>query len=364
MKKFLLLILAAILAAACASAPPGAPATVAPQPPPADANAARVKVWFATDRNLTGKVEPEQKFGPERADSLTFGSCEVLLPVEEGLKAGSGGDVRLEKNDAVRSDPLLAATNLMADGDFLRAFSSGVKTDPKKSVLVFVHGYNVEFPEAALSAAKLAYRLSFDGRVAFFSWPSKGSTSEYFADEATVEWSTPSVKKFLEIVLESTGAENVYLVAHSMGNRALTRATIALTSASPRLAGKIREVILAAPDVDKGVFRRDVGPSLVKAGLPVTLYAAADDRALALSKKIHSFPRAGDAGEGLVVMGGVETIDCSDAGGGFFNHSYVTEDAAVLADIAFLVRRSVRAEGRAGLKAIDTREGRYWKLAK
>lgn len=365
MKNLLVFLIVSLLAAACAGAPEKVAVPAPPEAEIADADAARVTVWFATDRNLTGKTDPAEKFGPARADSLTFGKCEVLLPIgQDKEKPDRSPYWKLEKSGETWSGPKLAATSLVPDAEFLSGFSSLIKRGEKKVVLVFVHGYNVEFGEAAASAAKLAYRLSFTGPVAFFSWPSKGSPSEYFADEATVEWSTPNVRKFLEIVLESTGAENVYLVAHSMGNRALTRAVIALTAGSPRLAGKIKEVILAAPDIDKGVFKRDIGPSLVKAGLPVTLYAAADDRALALSQKVHSFPRAGDAGEGLVVMGGVDTIDCSNAGGGFFNHSYITEDASVLADIAHLLRHSARAEKRPGLSSARAPEGRYWKIAK
>ncbi|HEY8360578.1 MAG TPA: alpha/beta hydrolase, partial [Ramlibacter sp.] len=66
-------------------------------------------------------------------------------------------------------------------------------------------------------------------------------------------------------------APNVYLTAHSMGNRAQTRALVSLLAEKPTLRSRLKEeVILTAPDIDADVFRRDIAPALVKAGRPVT----------------------------------------------------------------------------------------------
>jgi esterase/lipase superfamily enzyme len=57
----------------------------------------------------------------------------------------------------------------------------------ERDALIFVHGYNVSFQEAALRAAQIGFDLSVKGAMAFFSWPSQGATAHYSADEATIE---------------------------------------------------------------------------------------------------------------------------------------------------------------------------------
>jgi esterase/lipase superfamily enzyme len=58
-----------------------------------------------------------------------------------------------------------------------------------KSVLLFVHGFNVTFTDAALRTAQLAHDLSFGGVPFFFSWPSAGETRSYFRDEEIAQLS-------------------------------------------------------------------------------------------------------------------------------------------------------------------------------
>ena len=70
-----------------------------------------------------------------------------------------------------------------------------------------------------------------------------------------------------------------------MGNRGLTRALQTLVLERPDLRGRFREIILAAPDVDAEVFRRDLVPALRQAGQRVTLYASSNDLALKASSE-------------------------------------------------------------------------------
>jgi esterase/lipase superfamily enzyme len=96
----------------------------------------------------------------------------------------------------------------------------------------------------------------------------------------------------------------------------------------------------------------------------VTLYASSNDRALMASKAFHGYPRAGDAGEGLLVVDGVETVDASDVSAGLLGHSYFAEDRRIMEDIFSLLQTGQRAENRFGLEAVDTEDGRYWTFRK
>ena len=94
----------------------------------------------------------------------------------------------------------------------------------------------------------------------------------------------------------------------------------------------------------------------------MTLYASSEDIALLASKKFHGYPRAGDAGNGLVLMEGIDTIDATGMDTSFLKHSYFAEARSILADIFYLVREGKRPDQRFGLEKVNTEAGRYWKF--
>lgn len=141
--------------------------------------------------------------------------------------------------------------------DFYQKFDEELGHRPERKVLIFVHGYNVDFHAAVLRTAQLAFDLQYQGLPLLFTWPSKGKTSGYLADEATSEWSIPSFEALLDTLWERTAAERYEIVAHSMGARIVASALAHLREAG-RLpeAAHVSELVLAAPDIDAGVFRQ------------------------------------------------------------------------------------------------------------
>ncbi|HEX2584807.1 MAG TPA: alpha/beta hydrolase, partial [Steroidobacteraceae bacterium] len=239
-----------------------------------------------------------------------------------------------------------------------------VHASQKKSAFLFVHGYNVTFEDAARRTAQMSYDLSFDGAPVFYSWPSKGATSAYTIDEQNVEWAQANLRDFLEDFFNRSDAINIYLIAHSMGNRALTRALASLLHDKPEIKDRLKEVILTAPDIDADVFKRDIAPALAAAGRPITLYASSKDLALVASKKVHGYPRAGDSGQGLIITPGIETIDATQVDTSLLGHSYFADEKSVLSDMYYLIGTGERASQRFGLNGIDTDAGRYWQFKK
>ena len=82
------------------------------------------------------------------------------------------------------------------------------------------------------------------------------------------------------------------------------------------------------------------------------------------SKAFHGYPRAGESGEGLVVIEGVETVDASDVSGSILGHSYFAEDRRIMEDIFSLLQSGQRADNRFGLAMVNSDSGRYWTLRK
>lgn len=364
MRRFAYLILSyALLAllAGCASTDtaPGAKAA----PAGADAGIREVEVFFATNR---GPAPSEGTFyGPERG-ALEFGIAGVGIPPTHQIGRQEKPSVfKFEWSPDERKHISLKRVTPLRPEDFYLHLTQALSLSQGQRLMLFVHGYNATFPDAASLVAQFATDLKFSGPVLLYSWPSQGSLTGYPVDETNAEWAQADLVRLLDEVLARTPVQQVYLVAHSMGARILTRAYNTLAGdRGARALGRVREMILVAPDIDADVFRNDTAPRLARNGIHVTLYASSTDRALMASKAFHGYARAGDSGEGLVIVRGVETVDASDASSGLLGHSYFAEDRRIMEDIFGIFQTGQRADKRFGLEAVDTDGGRYWTFRK
>jgi esterase/lipase superfamily enzyme len=321
-----------------------------------------VKTFFATDRNLTEDKKPDKMFGVSRS-KISYGSCEVSIPYNHQIgELESPSILRFEFSENPNKHVTLLKIDVSSKEQFFTDVIARISGFEKSSAFLFVHGYNTTFEDAARRTAQITFDLKFQGAPVFYSWPSQGKTTAYTVDEQNVEWTTTNLKNFLDDFLTRSDAQNVYLIAHSMGNRALTRATVSLLDEKPDLKNRLTEVILTAPDIDADVFKRDIAPALSAAARSITLYASSEDKALMASKKVHGYPRAGDSGEKLIIFPGIETIDATGLDTSFLGHTYFAETRSAISDLYNLIQFGQRADNRSGLCGIDTQAGRHWKF--
>jgi esterase/lipase superfamily enzyme len=296
-----------------------------------------------------------------RRGSLEFGVCEVSIPKEHTAGVVERPSLlKLEFSENPLKHVVLESVRLQTPDEFHASLKTRVDASFRKEALVFVHGFNVSFESAARRTAQIAYDLKFDGAPIFFSWPSHGGLLGYTIDETNVVWTVPHLKQFLVDVAQRSGARCVHLVAHSMGNRALTSALRELYYELNKDCPRFGEVVLTAPDIDADVFRRDLAPAIVRTAGRVTLYASSNDEALVLSKKVHGYPRAGDSGAELIVLPGMDTIDVSAVDTSLLGHSYYGNNLTVLADLFDLLHEAKPAESRPWLAPMQAGTLRYW----
>jgi esterase/lipase superfamily enzyme len=122
------------------------------------------------------------------------------------------------------------------------------------------------------------------------------------------------------------------------------------------------QVALIAPDIDAAIFKRDLVPALIPRVERITLYASSQDMALAASNKVHGgYPRAGESGDGLVIIEGIDTIDASNLNTDFLGHSYFAQSTPVIDDLFKLLRTGNSPELR---RLIQRRKNgmAYWAL--
>jgi esterase/lipase superfamily enzyme len=343
----------------------GAEEVFGPQAPPPHWTAYRrsllVPVMYATDRAPTGTAVPGgASYGSARGEP----ACgQVLVPVPDDHRVGAldkPGRWRLGfLRDRGRDPGPVTATQLTPE-EFERGVRSQLDPGGPREALVFLHGYNVAFADAALRAAQIAYDLNFTGVTVLYSWPSAGGALDYAADGNAARRSVPYFREFLRRLLTGTGVEEVHILAHSMGNRVLTDALDGLdTTALPAGSGRLGQVVFAAPDVDAEVFRQLL-PGIVRQARGCTLYASSRDRALAVSRTMARFARAGQAGEGIVVAPGLDTVDATGLDTGLLGHSYVGDHRSVLSDLYALLRQGHPPSRRFGLTPVPHPDGTYW----
>jgi esterase/lipase superfamily enzyme len=327
-------------------------------------NYAVVRVFYATDRQPTDLQKPGKHYGPERSKdgSLSFGFVDVSIPRDHHMGNIERPSIwRLESREDPEKHVVVLGVFQEPEGQFFREVSARVSGSAGKEAFVFIPGYANTFEEAAWRTAQLSYDLGFEGAPILYSWPSRGEVTAYPADEATIEWTTPHLEEFLQKIASASHARTVHLIAHSMGNRALTNALVAMADKHSSIPPLFRQVFLAAPDIDTGVFRQ-LAQSFPTLADRITLYASSKDEALIASRKFHQNPRAGDSGVAITIVPRVDTIDATAVDTGLLGHSYYGDNRSILSDMFSLIRTGDPPDKRFGMHTTHLKQMTYWEL--
>jgi esterase/lipase superfamily enzyme len=323
-------------------------------------DATLVRVFYATDRLRVPGTVDNAKYDWHRSPEgrLEYGECHVSIPdIHITGQLESPSLLKFEFRPDPNKHIVLAKTTTLEEDQFFEKVRLSVLRSEKKDAFVFIHGYNVTFEDAARRAGQFAYDLKFVGAPVFYSWPSNGNVADYLKDETNVAWSIPHLQTFLSLLAQRSGAERVHVVAHSMGNRAVCEA-LRLLSYDPGYHLQLNHLVLAAPDIDAETFA-ELSRLLRRLSTNITLYESRNDKALLASKKIHGYVRAG---EPLLVLEGLDTVDASAIDTDFLGHSYFSSDYALLSDIHSMLASDEPAAGRIGLSLRESASGSYYEF--
>jgi esterase/lipase superfamily enzyme len=327
---------------------------------------ATVRVFYGTNRAPTGEKKAAQYYGGERGE-LDLGYVDVSIP-----ETHKYGELETESRFSIYSYVLgeeakkqryvlLLSLQALAEDDYYSQLRTYIDNSPSNDVFLFIHGYATSFENAARRAAQLAYDLDFDGTPMFFSWPSQASTAAYTVDEAVVRPSGRILARMLDQVIERTNAARIHLIAHSMGNRAMIEAlqTYVLMHGIEDSRKAFDQVVFTAPDVDRDYFMEAMS-MIGHVASRTTLYASDNDVALKSSKMLHGAPRAGLAGETIVTLPGIDTIDMSGVEADILGHSYFAANEGAIYDLFRLFWRDEPPSARCGMsKHVDTQRS-FW----
>jgi esterase/lipase superfamily enzyme len=324
------------------------------------------RVWYGTTRAPIDPADPSRGFTRRRdaGGTVRYGTCMVQVP--KAHRFGSTGTalyrrvLRLQFSDdhlkVVRRKPI-DPTEFF---DSLRGQLADLEA-ADRVLLVYLHGYNVSFDEAAVRAAQIGFDLKVPGETAFFSWPSHGSAHLYHADRERIEASETQIADFLTQASTATGARAVHIIAHSMGNRGLARAIQQITAKASAQGGvRFGQIVLAAPDIDVAAFR-DLAAIYPSISEHTTMYVSARDRALELSRWLQKSDRAGYTPP-VTVVPEIDTIEVTDIDLTMLGHAYYAQAEPVLRDIDALLRHNEPPSRRLQLEPAGDPAAPYWRI--
>jgi esterase/lipase superfamily enzyme len=291
----------------------------------------RVPVFFVTDRNQApipkwGGVDfgPHRKYIGECKHDPFMGTAYCVIENVEGKQLTAPlkalGWTAAEPKDkvtntyatAIAGDNFESIEKQLYDKVHQQALLTNDKT-----FLVFAHGYKYIFKRALFTAAKLAY---YEERpLILYSWPSVGKLRSYSSDENNVEWSQDHFNDMvvqLEKLCADDPSVHIRMLAHSMGNRLVIRATPLL-----REQKCFTEFDLICPDIDDGLVQHYARRYLsTKGTAEIRLYMSEKDKALAFSQLIHGgYNRFGECADALggmvtqVLTVGQKSTDAANA---------------------------------------------------
>ena len=219
-------------------------------------------------------------------------------------------------------------------------------------MLVFVHGFNNRFEDAVYGIAQIAHDSGADAAPILFTWPSRGSIFQYMYDRESTIFSRDALEETLRRVANDPSVGEITVMAHSMGAWLLMETLRQMAIRDGRVTAKVRNVILAAPDVDVDVFAtqwRGIGQPRPR----LTIFASRNDAALKASRLLAGdVPRLGQIDltsepyRVALANAGIDVIDISDKRGvDRLNHSTFAENPEIVQRIG---QRLIAGEAFAG----------------
>jgi len=280
MVRTFVLLLIALTVAACARPGPGTLRLVAPAQ-----GTKEISVLVATDRI----PDPSDRgFSSGKSDRLHYRQVTVSVPPNHKV---TEIEWPTAKPDASNSFAIVKTRELTADEFLKLAQQVRPRAPVAPGVGMFIHGYNYTYQEALFRLVQMSVDAGQSQTSVLFDWPSQGALTGYIADRDAVAYARDDLVEVLKSL--GQGGVNTTLLAHSMGGL-LTMETLRQLkiTGNDRDLQMIDQVVLAAPDVDIDLFRRDV-VTIGRLKKPIMVLAAKDDRALALSRRLSGTTAAG-----------------------------------------------------------------------
>lgn len=338
--------------------------------PSLDTPFALVPVLFLTDRaRISSTQGRHQYYGSNRlAGGVEYGRAVVRMPAEDyavGSPLPTGISITAETN-AQNGVSVAQPEHLSREQitEVIKRYKASLPPRTPVRLLIFVHGFNVTFPEATKALARLSFGLRIHTLPIVVSWPSQGALLKYWNDEQNVEPSIERLRPELLWLFQHSAVDEVVLVAHSMGSRIVSRvlSQLELQKAS---TGKLTRVAFAAADLNEAEIReiwKRINNLPTKGWL---FYTSRNDVALLASSIVHAASPVGDSRKRVFTISPSDTVDASAVAPKLkgYGHSYLIDNPLLRVDMRRWIAHGLAAEKRGLAKGNDS-DVVFWELNK
>ena len=291
--QMLLPVLLVVLAG-CAGRPE---AVLSPVPSGAEGTS-RVDMLVVTTREQA--TNAGELYSGERGNAISLNSITVSIPPDGARKLG---EVQWPKRLPANPRTEFAVLNVEKIATQNQGHTWFRKNrNPKKQVLIFVHGFNNTYADAVFRFAQITHDAGTDAAPILFTWPSRASAFGYLYDKESTNYSRRALEDLIIQTAISSDVGDITILAHSMGTWLAVEALRGVAMREKTMPSKVKNVILASPDIDVDVFRRQ----LVEMGIKrpqFTIFASTKDRALEISRWISG---------GVNRVGGIDAAPYKD----------------------------------------------------
>lgn len=151
--------------------------------------------------------------------------------------------------------------------------------------LVFIHGFNNKYEDSVFRLAQIVHDSDMKATPILFTWPSRAQLTGYEYDKESTNYSRTALEQSLRLLAQDSAVKDITILAHSMGAWLAMESLRQMGIRDRHVNTKIRNVILASPDIDIQVFAKQY----MEMGSPkpkFTVFVSQDDRALVASSFI------------------------------------------------------------------------------
>jgi len=376
---------------------------------PQDQRQVQMKLFYATDREPRDNEDGSFGYGSGRSASLAFGTALVDIdgnPSWEeftalSLESNRKDELKVHMGAITETNRLPPTPHPASYVDGKIVFSAERTTEareiearmnariaqtlaesPRKEVVIYIHGYNNGFIDAALDLAEIWHFLGRKHMPVLYTWPAGhegiSGLRGYNYDRESGEFTIYHLKQFLKSLGRMDEIEKIHIVAHSRGTDVLTTALrevfleIRAEGKHPHEELRIANVILAAPDLDYEVALQRLVAEHVESGVEqATIYTSPADKAIKISEWLYgSVARIGHLDSGIVKselnekqmasikdnssIQFVEFIGKGDSVG----HGYFSSSTAVSSDLITLINTGAKAGSPE--RPLIQKGGIYW----
>ena len=257
-------------------------------------------------------------------------------------------------------DPEVVKVHQQVVAEFHDELRARLAHAQKKHVYIYIHGYNNSFDDAVMVIGEMWHFLGRQGVPIAYTWPAGvGGLRGYFYDRESGEYTIYHLKQFFRALLACEEVEGIHFIAHSRGTDVLVTAlrelfielreqVLAQGVDGKRTAGKIKNIVLAAPDLDFEVIsQRLIAERFMSYVNRFTIYMSTTDVALGLSTWLFLSQRR----VGRVQFSDLPPVYQREArkathvtlvdarvSSGLIGHSYFYSHPAVLSDLILVLR--------------------------